>query len=44
MPGVRDLWSYGETGFHSLATAVVLTLPREALTQDFASSVKGNWR
>ncbi len=23
MPGVKDLWSYGETGFHSLAAAVV---------------------
>jgi UbiD family decarboxylase len=23
MPGVVDLWSYGETGFHSLAAAVV---------------------
>ncbi len=23
MPGVLDLWSYGETGFHSLAAAVV---------------------
>src|SRR4030095_6224211 len=23
MPGVRDLWSYGETGVHSLAAAVV---------------------
>ena len=23
MPAVRDLWSYGETGFHSLAAAVV---------------------
>lgn len=23
MPTVRDLWSYGETGFHSLASAVV---------------------
>ncbi|MFN8007159.1 MAG: UbiD family decarboxylase [Terriglobia bacterium] len=23
MPGVKDLWSYGETGFHSLAGAVV---------------------
>lgn len=23
MPGVRDLWSYGETGFHSLSAAVV---------------------
>lgn len=23
MPGVRDLWSYGETGFHALSAAVV---------------------
>ena len=23
MPGVRDLWSYGETGYHSLSAAVV---------------------
>jgi len=23
MPGVRDLWSYGETGYHALAGAVV---------------------
>ncbi len=23
MPNVRDLWSYGETGFHSLAAAVI---------------------
>ena len=23
MPGVRDLWSYGETGYHSLAATVV---------------------
>jgi len=23
MPGVRDLWTYGETGFHSLCAAVV---------------------
>lgn len=23
MPGVKDLWSYGETGYHSLAGAVV---------------------
>jgi UbiD family decarboxylase len=23
MPGIKDLWSYGETGFHSLAGAVV---------------------
>src|SRR2546421_1136225 len=32
MPGVRDLWSYGETGFHSLAAAVVRErYAREAL-------------
>lgn len=36
MPGVRDLWSYGETGFHSLAAAVVLErYPREALMHGF---------
>ncbi len=23
MPGVRDLWSYGETGYHSLSAAIV---------------------
>lgn len=23
MPGVKDLWSYGETGFHSLSAAVI---------------------
>jgi UbiD family decarboxylase len=23
MPGVRDLWSYGETGYHSLGAAIV---------------------
>lgn len=23
MPGVKDLWSYGETGFHALSSAVV---------------------
>jgi 4-hydroxybenzoate decarboxylase subunit C len=32
MPGVRDLWSYGETGYHSLAAAVVRErYAREAL-------------
>jgi UbiD family decarboxylase len=32
MPSVRRLWSYGETGFHSLAAAVVTErYPREAL-------------
>jgi menaquinone biosynthesis decarboxylase len=36
MPGVRDLWSYGETGFHSLAAAVVRQrYPREALVHGF---------
>lgn len=36
MPGVRDLWSYGETGFHSLAAAVVRErYPREALMHGF---------
>ena len=36
MPGVRDLWSYGETGFHSLAAAVVRErYTREAMTSAF---------
>lgn len=36
MPGVRDLWSYGETGFHSLASAVVQErYGREALVSGF---------
>lgn len=36
MPGVRDLWSYGETGFHSLAAAVVRErYEREALVSGF---------
>lgn len=36
MPSVRDLWSYGETGFHSLAAAVVRErYTREALTAGF---------
>lgn len=36
MPGVRDLWSYGETGFHSLAAAVVRErYTREALVAGF---------
>src|SRR2546423_2918959 len=36
MPGVRDLWTYGETGFHSLASAVVRDrYPREALVAGF---------
>jgi len=36
MPAVRDLWSYGETGFHSLAAAVVQErYAREALSAGF---------
>ena len=36
MPAVRDLWSYGETGFHSLAAAVVRErYNREALSAGF---------
>jgi UbiD family decarboxylase len=36
MPAVRDLWSYGETGYHSLAAAVVKQrYPREALGSAF---------
>src|ERR671926_23372 len=36
MPGVHDLWSYGETGFHSLAAAVVRErYAREALVSAF---------
>lgn len=36
MPAVRDLWSYGETGFHSLAAAVVRErYGREAMSAGF---------
>ncbi len=36
MPSVCDLWSYGETGFHSLAAAVVRErYAREALVSGF---------
>src|SRR6266542_2049169 len=36
MPGVRDLWTYGETGFHSLCAAVVRErYTREALVSGF---------
>ncbi|HEX5889096.1 MAG TPA: UbiD family decarboxylase, partial [Pyrinomonadaceae bacterium] len=36
MPSVRDLWTYGETGFHSLAAAVVRErYVREALVSGF---------
>ncbi len=36
MPAVKDLWSYGETGFHSLAAAVVNErYSREALGAGF---------
>jgi 4-hydroxybenzoate decarboxylase subunit C len=36
MPAVRDLWSFGETGFHSLAAAVVRQrYKREAMAAAF---------
>jgi menaquinone biosynthesis decarboxylase len=36
MPGVRDLWTYAETGFHALAAAVVReSYKREALANAF---------
>lgn len=36
MPAVRDLWSYGETGYHSLASCVLSErYEREALTTAF---------
>jgi 3-polyprenyl-4-hydroxybenzoate decarboxylase len=36
MPGVIDLWSYGETGFHPLAAAVVRErYPRECMASAF---------
>lgn len=36
MPGVKALWSYGETGYHSLAAAVVAErYPREAMASAF---------
>lgn len=36
MPGVRDLWSYGETGYHSLAAAIVRErYRREAMSSAF---------
>lgn len=36
MPSVMDLWSYGETGFHSLSAAVVKErYPREAMMSAF---------
>ncbi len=36
MPGVRDLWAYGETGYHSLAAAIVEErYRREAMASAF---------
>ncbi|MEV2624011.1 UbiD family decarboxylase [Paenibacillus larvae] len=36
MPGVKELWTYAETGFHSLAAAIVReSYRREALTSAF---------
>lgn len=37
MPGIKSLWTYGETGFHALASAVVReSYHREALSTAFA--------
>lgn len=37
MPGVNDLWSYGETGYHSLSACVVKErYPREAISSAFS--------
>jgi len=45
MPSVRDLWTYGETGFHSLAAAVVRErYPREALVAGFRILGEGQLR
>lgn len=36
MPSVRDLWSYGETGYHSLSAAIVQDrFKREAMVSTF---------
>jgi UbiD family decarboxylase len=36
MPGVRDLWSYGETGYHALSAAIVRErYRREAMSSAF---------
>lgn len=36
MPGVRDLWSYGETGYHALSAAIVRErYRREAMASAF---------
>jgi UbiD family decarboxylase len=36
MPAVKDLWSYGETGFHSLAACIVKNrYKREAMASSF---------
>ncbi|MHB8125831.1 MAG: UbiD family decarboxylase [Desulfitobacteriaceae bacterium] len=36
MPGIKALWTYAETGFHSLAAAIVReSYPREALAHAF---------
>src|SRR5262249_1981655 len=42
MPGVLDLWSYGETGYHSLAAALVRErYKREAMASAFCSLGEG---
>ena len=46
MPQVKDLWSYGETGYHSLAAAVVRRSATSARRWRVpsASSAKASWR
>ncbi len=41
MPAVRDLWSYGETGFHSLAAAVV---KERYAPRGFVRGISHSWR
>ncbi|MBE3555180.1 MAG: UbiD family decarboxylase, partial [Thermicanus sp.] len=42
MPGVKELWTYGETGFHSLAGAIVReSYNREALSHALRILVEG---
>jgi hypothetical protein len=44
MPAVRDLWSYGETGFHSPSPPPLLKrdTPVKVCRRDFEFLVKGN--
>src|SRR5438093_3082116 len=40
MPSVRDLWSYGETGFHSLAAVVT----HDRYTREALVSAASEWK